>query len=55
MECCSFLESMIETELLKETFMNKKMFQTKQAFDLTTKEGLTDFVSKSLAVQVFNS
>ena len=38
-----FLESMIETALLKETFMNKKMFQTKQEFDLTTKEGLTAF------------
>ena len=38
-----FLESMIGTELLKETFINKKMYQTKQAFDLTTKEGLTDF------------
>ena len=38
-----FLESMIETALLKETFINKKMFQTKQEFDLTTKEGLTDF------------
>ena len=38
-----FLESMIETALLKETFMNKKMFQTKQEFDLTTKEGLTEF------------
>ena len=50
-----FLESMIETALLKETFMNKKMFQTKQEFDLTTKEGLTAFVSKSLVVQVSNS
>ena len=38
-----FLESMIETALLKETFINKKMFQTKQEFDLTTKEGLTEF------------
>ena len=38
-----FLESMIETALLKETFINKKMFQTKQEFDLTTKEGLTAF------------
>jgi len=38
-----FLESMIGTDLLKETFMNKKMNQTKQAFDLTTREGLTDF------------
>ena len=38
-----FLESMIETALLKETFMNKKMFQAKQEFDLTTKEGLTAF------------
>ena len=38
-----FLESMIGTELLKETFLNKKMDQTKQSFDLTTKEGLTDF------------
>ena len=38
-----FLESTIETALLKETFMNKKMFQTKQEFDLTTKEGLTEF------------
>ena len=38
-----FLESMIGTDLLKETFMNKKMYGTKQPFDLTTKEGLTDF------------
>ena len=38
-----FLESMIETALLKETFINKKMYQTKPEFDLTTKEGLTDF------------
>lgn len=38
-----FLESMIGTELLKETFMSKKMYQTKEAFDLATKEGLTDF------------
>ena len=38
-----FLESMIGTELLKETFLNKKMDQTKQSFDLTTREGLTDF------------
>ena len=50
-----FLESMIDTTLLKESFINKKMFQTKQEFDLTTKEGLTAFVSKSLVVQVFNS
>src|SRR5438309_700899 len=38
-----FLESTIGTELLKETFLNKKMDQTKQSFDLTTREGLTDF------------
>src|SRR3954452_2949882 len=38
-----FLESMIGTDLLKETFMNKKMYGTKQPFDLTTREGLTDF------------
>ena len=38
-----FLESMIGTDLLKETFINKKMYQTKQPFDLTTREGLTDF------------
>jgi spore germination protein KA len=38
-----FLESTVETALLKESFMNKKMFQTKHEFDLTTKEGLTEF------------
>ena len=38
-----FLESMVDTTLLKESFINKKMFQTKQEFDLTTKEGLTSF------------
>ena len=38
-----FLESTIETALLKETFINKKMYQTKPEFDLTTKEGLTEF------------
>src|SRR3954451_9866399 len=38
-----FLESMIGTDLLKETLINKKMYGTEQLFDLTTKEGLTDF------------
>src|SRR3954469_19856418 len=38
-----FLESMIGMDLLKETFINKKMYQTKKSFDLTTREGLTDF------------
>ena len=38
-----FLESMIGTDLLKETFINKKMYGTQQSFDLTTREGLTDF------------
>ena len=38
-----FLESMIGTDLLKETFINKKMYGTQQAFDLTSREGLTDF------------
>ena len=38
-----FLESMIGTDLLKETFINKKMYGTQQPFDLTSREGLTDF------------
>ena len=38
-----YLESMIGTDLLKETFINKKMYGTQQPFDLTTREGLTDF------------
>ena len=38
-----YLESMIGTDLLKETFINKKTYQTKQPFDLTKKQGVTDF------------
>ena len=49
-----YLESMIATDLLTETFANKKTFQTKEPFNLATREGLAEFVSKSLAVQPFN-
>lgn len=38
-----YLESMIATDLLKETFSDKKTFQTKEPFDLATKDGLEDF------------
>src|SRR4051794_255301 len=41
-----FLESMIGTDLLKGTFINKKMYETEQPFDLTTREGLTDFCQR---------
>src|SRR4051794_9886468 len=41
-----FLESMIGTDLLKETLINKKMYGTEQPFDLTTREGLTDFCQR---------
>ena len=34
-----FLESTIETALLKETFINKKMYQTKPEFNLRQKRG----------------
>ena len=38
-----YLESMIESQLIKETFINKKTYQAKTEFDLTTREGLTNF------------
>ncbi len=50
-----FLESMIGTELLKETFLNKKMDPTKLSFDLTTREGLTNFCKQEFGGSGFNS
>ena len=38
-----YLESMVGNDPLKETFINKKTYQTKRTFHLTKKQGVTDF------------